>query len=98
MKLALTGFALCVASVVLYLFAFFVAALAAGPTVRGGERAVEALALFDIVLAVAAVVLFWRSGRGLSGLARGLSTVAFTAVEIVVLGICFVLSVLGLNR
>ena len=98
MRLFLTAFALCAASAFLGLCALFLAALTAGPTVRSGERAAELLAFVDIALAAAAVVFFWRASRNLGGLARGLSTAAFTAVELGVLGICFLLSLLALNR
>jgi hypothetical protein len=98
MKLVLKAFALCTASVLLGIFAVFVAAIGSGPTVAAGERAVEILALFDLVLAVAAAVLFWRAGRGLSHPARGLSIVAFGAVELFAMGALFLLSLLAFNR
>lgn len=71
----------------------------AGPTIRGGERAVVFLFAFDLAVAALAVALFaWLSGSWASGLARGLWVAAFTAVQLLGLAVVAFLTLVILNR
>lgn len=71
----------------------------AGPTIRGGERAVVFLLAFDLAVAALAVALFaWLSGRWSSGLARGLWVAGFAAAQLVGLVVAGFLTLVILNR
>lgn len=89
LKLLSAGFGLHLAGWILVLAASFVAAVVAGPTMRGGQRAVMFLLYFDIGvgLAVTAVLArlgwFWTTGWHRWLVAAG-SLVAWAAVFVMV--------------
>lgn len=71
----------------------------AGPTIRGGERAVVVLLAFDLAVAASCVALFaWLSGSWSAGLARGLWIAAFSVAQILGLAMAAFLTLVILNR
>ena len=71
----------------------------AGPTVRGGERAVVALAVFDGVVGLVALAVFTRlSGLWSSRLGRGIWVASFLCTEIVTLALLGFATLVILNR
>lgn len=99
LKLLLIFAGLSVGALVLVGLATIVGAGLAGPTIRGGERAVVFLVAFDLAVAALAVALFaWLSGPCSSGLARGLWVAAFTAAQLFGLAVAGFLTLVLLNR
>jgi hypothetical protein len=75
-----------------------VAAIAAGPTTAGGERAFVAAALFDLLILLTATTGFWRASRGLRLLWRALAIAGFAAAEVLILGLALFVTLVALNR
>lgn len=71
MRALVSAIALWVASGVLFGVALFGAALFSGRTVAAGERAVTGIAVFDVIVSLAAVVLFAVFTKTLSGSLAG---------------------------
>jgi hypothetical protein len=98
MRALVTAFGLWVASGVLFGIALFATAVVSGRTVAAGERAVTGVAVFDVLVALAAVVLFAGLTKTLSGLSRGLAVAGFAVIEVAILVIALVMTLLGFNR
>ena len=75
-----------------------VAAIAAGKTVAGGERAVVAIGIADVSILLIATALFLYFGRQIALGIRGIGAVIFFVCNAALLTICFVLSMVMLNR
>ena len=98
MKPGLLALMLLGASIAAALLAVVLGGVLSGPSVAAGERAVTAIAAFDLAVALGAIALFWRRSAVLSGLTRGFAVLAFAAIEVAVLAVLLVLSVLVFNR
>jgi hypothetical protein len=98
MKLGLISLGLWAASAVLAGIAMAAAAMAAGPSVAAGERALTAAGVFNLLILLAAVAGFGWASRGLNLLPRVLAIAGFAALEIVTLGVALVVTALILNR
>jgi hypothetical protein len=98
LRLGLITLGLCAASALLASLGLIVAAIAAGRTIAGSERALVAAAIFDLLILLAAVAGFWWASRGLRLLWRALAIVGFAAAEVVILGLVLFVTLVALNR
>ena len=98
MRIVLSGLGLLFASGVLAIVAAVVGALASGRTVAAGERAVSAIGLFDLVVAVAGCVAFGYATRRLPPPARWLSRLGFCLLQAIWMAAWLLLTVIMFNR
>lgn len=98
-KLLLLSVAAFLIGWVLVAITTIVTAGAAGPTVRGGERAVVFLGFFDIAVGLAAaVVVTFFAWRWVTGVARWLVPIGFLGAWAVGVVVVFGVTVVLLNR
>jgi hypothetical protein len=99
LKLVLSAVAAFVLGWALVALTTIVAAGAAGPTVRGGERAVTFLAFFDVAVGlIGATVVALLAWRWVSGITRWLVPIGFLAAWAVGLVVVFGVTVVLFNR
>ena len=98
MRIVLAGLGLLFASGLLAIVAVVVGALGDGGTVASGERAVTAIGLFDLVVAIAGCVAFGYVTRRLPASTRWLSRVGFCLLQSIWTVAWLLLTLLMFNR
>jgi hypothetical protein len=78
--------------------AIVVGGMLSGPTVASGERAVAAIVVADAIVALAAVVLFWRAAAQLGATPRVLATAGFAVAVLLLMAMFAVLTLIAFNR
>jgi hypothetical protein len=98
-KLLLGFFGLLFAALLVIGVGTIAGAVLAGPTIRGGERAVVALAAFDLTVAAVTFGLFaWLTAGRAAGWQRALWLLAFATVLVAMLAIVGFSTLVILNR
>lgn len=98
MRIMLAGLGLLLASGLLAIVAAVVGALGSGRTVAAGERAVTAIGLFDLVVAIAGCVVFGYVTRKLPAATRWLARIGFCVLQSIWLAAWLLLTVMMFNR